>query len=124
MSDITTSSGIGILQHHSSQNNEGLIFATMLILFCVGNDDLITNHATASKQIITKFVNLIKAICHATSFISSLCYFHRPVFVQFSVSPPPCLSRQFSRPYSVISSLAFTRIVNKMSRSFQGCVGQ
>ena len=123
-SDITMSSCIGILLHTRSWNNEALIFAAMPILFCVGNDDLITNYATVSKQIITKFVNLIKAICHATSFISSLCYFHRPVFVQFSVSPPHCLSRQFSRPYSVISSLTFTRIVNNMSCSFQGCVGQ
>ena len=80
-SDITMSSCIGILLHTRSWNNEALIFAAMPILFCVGNDDLITNHATVSKQIITKFVNLIKVICHTTSFISSLCYFHRPVFV-------------------------------------------
>ena len=62
-------------------NNDCLIFAEIPILFCVicvrndGNDDLITYHATVSKQIITKFVNVIKAIRHATSFISCSMWF-------------------------------------------------
>ena len=47
----------------------------VICVICVKNDDLITNHATVSKQIITKFVNVIKVIRRAASFIKSPLWF-------------------------------------------------